>query len=312
MPIHRVYLCLLFATIGVAQTTQTGSIEGRVVSSSGAPLRDVKVQLAYYPPDYYPIEGQRSGVRTYAAKTDEKGNFALSGIVPSDYYGYVLLDGYIQAPVGVTIQAGKKATVPTIRLIRRPAIGGRILNESGQPVSGAQVRLYRRAYQEEWIWQLEYGGVTDRDGRYRFQVPAPGRYYVSASEGAVSSSTPGSEENARTFYPGVTDVTQAKLVDVSAEAEALSIDIRIQKTKIFQISGKVVGEDIEGRPVLLTPLDDGAPGMERERTAVKAADGSFSFYRVPPGRYALTWSGWTPAFHGGPIDPSKQRYGGTI
>jgi hypothetical protein len=89
------------------------------------------------------------------------------------------------------------------------------------------------------------------------------------------------EANARTFYPGTTDPAQAKLVRVDSSGEVLGLDFRIQKTRIFQISGKVVGEDVEGRPVLLTALDDGGPGMQREQTAiVNKADGSFLFAHV--------------------------------
>src|SRR5207248_2679210 len=87
-------------------------------------------------------------------------------------------------------------------------------------------------------------------GEYRIPSLDPGRYLVSTNSRNQSSNmmqTPSTEPlpdtpdmvYAATYYPSTMDSANAVPVDVGAGSEIRGIDIRLRKTQVFRIRGKV-------------------------------------------------------------------------
>src|SRR6478672_12913223 len=83
----------------------------------------------------------------------------------------------------------------------------------------------------------------------------------------------------------LTSATTAVPVDVGPGGEVRGIDVRLVKTRVYRVRGKVVGSDDTRRAatVTLSPRD-GAPGTPITGMAIGAA-GEFELRNVPPGQY---------------------------
>ena len=144
------------------------------------------------------------------------------------------------------------------------------------------------------------GGFTDDTGRYRIFGLSPGTYYVSAM---TDASPPGPLSDMRprvsTFFPGVTDTSDAQPVTVGAGQEA-DASFGVIEARTVSVSGTVRtagGEPGRGSVSLL-----GMTPMPSDGTLVAkiAADGSFSLPHVPPGEYRAhaQQTGTTPVERG--------------
>ena len=75
-------------------------------------------------------------------------------------------------------------------------------------------------------------------------------------------------------------------VDVGPGGEVRGIDVRLVKTRVYRVRGKVVGRTIRRRAatVTLTPRD-GAPGSSDHGHGARRRRGEFELRNVPPGQY---------------------------
>jgi hypothetical protein len=135
-----------------------------------------------------------------------------------------------------------------------------------------------------------------------FWVP-PGDYYLTA-EAPRAVATPGAGpagQGIKTFYPGVTDVTEARMITVKGGEEILGMDVGIRAARSFQVSGQITS--------LIPPPAAQPPGAVGANAAVlvllgrdaTAADdtkqvgtvplvgttGKFEIANIPPGAYDL-------------------------
>lgn len=153
------------------------------------------------------------------------------------------------------------------------AIAGRITDDFGQPVAGADVSLVAGSYSHSGQWTPVWGPRTQTDaaGRYVLEDVPPGEYRVLAMA-------------ARRH--GV-----ATLV-VAPRREESGIDVRLEPVRHADVSGTVSGPD--GNPVgrgtvTLTNLD--RPTDNRQAEIGLA--GAFIVREVLPGRYNL-WARTSP------------------
>jgi hypothetical protein len=90
-----------------------------------------------------------------------------------------------------------------------------------------------------------------------------------------------------TFFPGVTDVSQAGLIELAAGDERTGIDVRIQVGATGTISGVVIeGGPADGRPGLSIFPAQRMLSTDASRVFV-GPDGSFSIGNLAPGRYRI-------------------------
>ncbi len=163
--------------------TGTAAITGTLVdAATGHPIAGAVVRLQ----DRHP--GSRA---SFSQVTTPKGRFAFIDLASSDAYaltaskpGY--LDGGYERldPRGsstpLMLRDGQWLRDVRLTMTRPGSITGAVMDERGEPIVGATVRLLPRVYvagHEQWLAGAV--AVTDDRGAYRIAGLAPGRYVVS-------------------------------------------------------------------------------------------------------------------------------------
>lgn len=242
----------------------------------------------------------KSAPRTVVTGPD--GAFRFDGVAEGTYRVYVRREGMVAgrpapglSPQQIRVRAGAPVTGLRYALTPQAVISGRVLDDEGEPAQGVQVMALRRAPPEA---RMSYqpagpGTQTDDRGEYRLRNLPPGRYLVLATP--VAQGTLAVAENQRTalgaaFHPDASSPQQGVWVSAGAGQEASNIDIRLRRTPVRRISGRVLLED--GKPAerfTVMKLDRNAPLMFllSERMEIGREPGSFALESVPPGSYTL-------------------------
>ena len=217
------------------------------------------------------------------ASTPSAGIPAATYQVTLDRVGFV-------APLEVTrsplvLKAGEKKDDFKVKLVPVGAISGRVLDAEGQPVEGINV------YAEMGALSQRTGGVTDDRGQFRIGGLSPGKYRVRAVPQALplppEIRTDGTVEvyYAATYHPGAVDEKGGTRVIVGPASDVTGVDIRMVRTPIVRLAGKVSGIP-EGAKNVFVQMMRASGGQSSSGGQVKA-DGSFEIWRPDPGKYNL-------------------------
>ena len=273
---------LAVAVLGCAQTVdKPASVRGVVTDTvTGAPITRVHVTLI----------GNSNGTQlAYGAMTTPDGRFSIDGIAPAQYTFTAERVGYVDTSraagsTSISLQADEKKTDVTLKLTQTGAITGRVTDSDGQPVEGAAVTV-------------DGGGgmtvsQTDDQGQYRIGGLSPGRYRVRAAPAnrvmaqGREIRTDGSEEtySTTTYFPGTLDTKTATRVRVGPGADASGVDIRLARSSLLHISGRVVGGSENAQITSVVA----SSGLGMNSAAIVQKDGTFEIWRIDPGKYTVT------------------------
>lgn len=295
----------------------SGAIKGRVLTAdTGRPVKRARVAVSAAE-----LQGSR------ATLTDDAGAFEFTELPAGRYTLSVSKQGFIALSYGQRrpLQAGTPLQLADnqrmegieFRLPRGGVISGRVVDEDGDGLPGASIRVARYQYlQGERRLTPVGAAMSDDRGQYRIWGLMPGDYYISATaRGAangfffsrgnfagprggaivVAPIPPDEEEQfgyAPTYYPGVTSVNDARPVTVGVSQEVLDIDFGVQLVRTARLSGRVINND--GSPastgnVRLTPEAAASRGqLAGSNYAARIDwDGAFAVANIPPGRYIL-------------------------
>ncbi|MET0626758.1 MAG: carboxypeptidase-like regulatory domain-containing protein, partial [Pyrinomonadaceae bacterium] len=294
---------LLFAhaPAALAQKDVPASVSGRVTDGERG-VAGITVTLLSLDP------GQR--FRTVSrARTDGEGHFLIANVPPGRYQiapsapAYVVQGITDNYPPGrpLTLLAGEEVKDIDFRVERGAVITGRVTDGEGNPVISEPVTL---AQVEPNAQQLPMRAgndlrdqMTDDRGVYRIYGLPPGRYRVSVGhggeEGGVSMGFGRRRVFQRTYYPGVTEQAQARVVEVKAGDEAENVDISLGRPlKTFKASGRFVsaetGEPVPGITYGYAMLDASGRRVGSFGGAQATnARGEFTTDGLAPGRYAV-------------------------
>ncbi len=159
----------------------TGRISGRVTTAdTGRPVKRARV---------FVTAAELPGGR--GVLTDDSGLFDLSELPAGRYTLTVSKSGFVslaygqrrplQAGTPLQLGDGEQMKGVEFRLPRGGVISGRVLDEDGEPVPGATVRVMRYQYMQGDRRLTPAGtGQTDDRGQYRVWGLMPGDYYVNA------------------------------------------------------------------------------------------------------------------------------------
>jgi Carboxypeptidase regulatory-like domain len=299
----RATLLSLLAIAAAAQD-QTGRIEGVVLDAiSHQPVKKAAVSVN----SMGSTPGQTQVQNRQAAITDASGTFAFNGLPAGRYQLTVMHQSYPQARMGgarknVQVSASETAARVTVELVPGATVGGRIVDEDGDPLSGCNVRLHSAKSFNQGVPMTRVPSAGS-DGSYRLVNIPPGKYIVTAqcstavfrprplSEGP---DPPPSAAYPVQFYAGASDLKSAETVELTPGAERSGIDFQIRPVPVTHIHGTLTAgsADWRGRNDLraqLLPLDPLAPRIAAFNSGgpINPTNGSFEIRPVFPGSYRL-------------------------
>ncbi len=295
------WLLLLSATF--AQTPQslgTASISGRLTFKE-QPLPGVLVTL------------ERAGANPnsqqapISAKTDTDGRYRLTGIAAGQYSVSPHALAYVVPFDGATYRPGKTVTISDgealegfdFALVKGGVIAGMITDHTGRAVIGQRVNLERLNEQGK-ASAFRSGNYrmfeTDDRGAYRLYGLPAGRYKISLGEGGKDGSITVGRVGGfyrLTYYPGVTDEAEARIVELTEGGESTDIDFKVSKPeKTYEAKGRVIdgstSAPLSGLNVAHGALPKGQEniGGYGSTNEMTNANGEFVIRGLTPGRYA--------------------------
>jgi hypothetical protein len=281
--------------------TGTSAIRGRVFAAdTGRPLRRANIVITA--PELGPDNRQTS--------TGLDGRFEIKDLPAGRYNVTVRRSGYLPLRYGQRrpLEQGKplqlldKQVVENIdfALPRMGLITGRVLDEANEPVAGVQVMAMRSMFFDGRRRLVPVSGgpmpQTDDAGQFRLLGLPPGTYYIRAMLRETWTVTENGVTQmfgyAPTYFPGTTNLGDARRVSVGIGQEAGNIDFSLIPGRAATVAGMAfdaTGRPLVGQSVGLTQETRG-PEMMMMMSAGNspvAADGSFTIKNVPPGEYKL-------------------------
>ena len=166
--------------------TNTASVAGRIVRADGTPVRRSHVELASAHNLFSP----------YVTIADDEGRYEFRGLAAGTYQlmatdlNFVVgFFGQREGKFAETIDVAAGAAIEHLDLVmpRSGSVGGRIVDEYGDPVENVNVRVEQIRPANGRMRLVRVPGVTGRQtddlGRYRVAGLPPGRYLVEAMVG---------------------------------------------------------------------------------------------------------------------------------
>jgi hypothetical protein len=275
------------------QKTGTARLSGRVTAlDTGKPIRRAQVRAS----------GQelREGK---SVSTDADGRWKLNDLPGGRYSISVSKGGYVGLSYGQRrpFEAGRNVDLAEAQVIekldvalpRGSAITGKVVDEFGDPVTGARVSALRPRFVggQRRLMTMGNSATTDDLGQYRIHGLAPGDYYVSAQQQSFLLGT--SEDRtgyAQTFFPNALLAGEATRVSVAVGQEAQNTVIAMAPTKTATLSGTATTSD--GKPIAqgMGFLRETSPSGAFSSAAILIRDGRWTVSGVVPGDYLLTLS----------------------
>jgi hypothetical protein len=287
-----------------AQNKNSGSIAG-TVTLGGKPAKGVPVVASLNSNS----PGQKPPFGT--ASTDDEGRYSITGLAAGRYSvapyqpTSVLPERTIfdTGSKSVTLSENESAANIDFTLSAGAVITGRITGSDGRPLIEQRINV------ESADGKQSFGGIfggemyrTDDRGIYRIYGLPAGSYFVSVGEAPVSNIiTIGGSTNSNvphTYYPGVTEKADAKLLEMTDGSTESAIDISVgDREKTYSISGRMV-DQTTGKPVADVPA---AYGLVQSGNSIGAfgtstnsdVSGQFKINSLKPGRYAVFAGGFS-------------------
>jgi protocatechuate 3,4-dioxygenase beta subunit len=179
-----------------------------------------------------------------------------------------------------------------VTLPRAGVVTGRVLDEFGEPLTGARVQplRYRYVAGQRRLTPFAIGDTTDDIGQFRLHGLTPGDYFISAqmSTGLMFGQSDDRVGYGTTYFPGTAVQSEAQRVRVAVGQETAQINITMATSRVATISGSAVsstGKPIS-RGILMLMSNVGGANMMTTGAPLKP-DGSFLFSNIAPGDYRL-------------------------
>lgn len=287
---------------GADASPGTAVLRGVVVAAdTGAPIRRAQVRAT--------APGSQD---TKTAMTDEQGRFELKELAGGRYSITATKGGFVSLQYGqrrpsepgtpVDLAAGQTLEKLVIGLPRGSVITGRVVDEFGEPLTGAQVRALRYGYAGGMrrLLPAGQGNSTDDQGTFRIFGLPPGDYVVTATlnegRGGPRGGGPDAEVTtgyAPTYFPGTTNAADAQRITVGLAQEVGGIGFGLSLMRLSRVSGRLIGGAMGEFPGMVMAMPDDAAriAMNSLRGAAVMGDGTFDINGLAPGRYTLIAGG---------------------
>jgi hypothetical protein len=276
-----------------------GSLSGQVVNAlTGEPVSGarVTVQCASRNAGYSQPVSDRGGM--FSAAGLGPGSCTISA-THKDYTGIM---GLSQSAVTAEVSSGNETSGVQVKLMPGGAIGGRVVNDDGEPVQGCIVQAYSQLHLGDSSSLQPQGGVhTDDQGEFRLAGLTADRYLVHAQcqeplpvERLLGPSGSRLQEPRESwlpvFYPDSPAASGATVLSVMPGTELQNIEFRLKTTPVVTVRGSLMSAPGQNVNVQLFP--DAATGDASQPLfgAYDQKDGTFRIDFVSPGSYRLVAS----------------------
>ncbi len=293
-------VCLAAFSSGFIHAADKCVIRGRVLSAAtGTPLKKAAVWVEAFSPTRG-VNGAPA-VSGPATVTDAEGRFTLDNIDPGSYLLSARRTGYLDQGFGaeepevvgppVKLAPGDTLGDVTLKLTPQSLLYGKVVDEDGDPVPDAEVMVYKMSYAGgRKQFANVTGTVSQADGSMVAGNLRPGRYYLCAFIRKGEQDPDAREIYVPTYYPSTANAADAAPIDVNAGAEVRGLAIRLRKSGVFHIRGKIAaaGPNAPLPRVSLTLVPRTPSLVEPEKaSASTTGDGRFEFHGVLPGSYRI-------------------------
>jgi hypothetical protein len=266
---HRVLVLL-----AVVARVQAGTIHGVVLEqASGRPVARTVVRLDPVPD---------SGGKQLTTRAGRSGQFVFPVIAPGFYILVAVRDGYFPVAYGQRLPIGRgtpiQVTADTdffaeLRLRHKGALTGRVLDENGVGRPAVSVLAYRARLP----LQSAGSALSDDRGVFRIHGLDPGKYWVRSAAHTLDDGSGWLP----TFGPQGREVREARLHQVTVDADTTDADVSPDPGELFHLSG-VIACDVTG-PVIVTLSSE----TGRRRTQTVCPVGGYKFEGLAPGAYEV-------------------------
>lgn len=286
----------------VLQGRVTNSITGEAVKKA-----NIRLQKRLSASE---INSGAANMQGYAATSETDGTFKIENIEPGTYTLSGNRTGYLNTRYGakslsqmgtlIALTKGQQMTGVNLTLIPQAVISGKVVDQDGDPVPNAQVRLVGQMWQRGKLRFMSRNGSNTNDlGEYRIANVAPGKYYVFAQKmggmmNAEAVTEPGKPDvrAVKTFYPDTPSIDAATPIDVKAGQDVPGTDIRMASAATYHIRGKIVGNLPENSnnnlSVNVAERDPDTMGFFMFGASANVTkDHTFDIAGVTPGSYSI-------------------------
>jgi hypothetical protein len=299
-----VFLAAALIAQSPAQNDQKKSkVSGKLTNAlTSEPVRKAKVSL-------HPDDPSKT---VYTVESDAAGSFQLENIDPGRYTLQGEKQGFVSGWYGATradgpgstieLKDGNNVTELALKLTPQGVIAGRVLDDEGEPVAGVTVMALRYLYMNGRRHLVPAVGAmpiqTNDLGEYRLSNLAPGRYYVQSAARPLMNIQMGPEKPqsdapeeglVAVLFPNSPDAESASPVEVGPGAEVRGIDLRLKKTLVTRVTGKVMdastGEPLKTGAIMLYKRTGVMSILPTAMFVVQGSKGEFEMRGVAPGEY---------------------------
>jgi Carboxypeptidase regulatory-like domain len=283
----------------VADAKQTGkaSLEGRIIQEPGGePVKKAIVELI--------AENQEEG-GNYTAISNQDGHFEIRGILPGRYRMFTERTGFIEVDhrrrrsqgISLSFDPGQEVNDQTLHMLAAAVLIGRVQDEDGDPMTDAEVKVFRRRFGSGGVKFEPVGGTQTNDlGEFRMGGLLADKYFVSVTPpvnfqsvvdfriGAREKGTPRAQTAyVTTFYPNATDRAQAAAIELHP-GEETPVEFSLMRIHTVRVRGSVESLDAGADTVVMLRAHD-------SNAMVLAGEvdkqGKFEIPRVAPGLYTI-------------------------
>jgi hypothetical protein len=224
--------------LAIAGCVRAGTIQGVVLEhASGRPLARTVVRLDPVPQP----SGNKAQVLTL--RVGLSGNFVFPTVTPGIYLLTAIHDGYFPASFGQRLPVGHGAPIEVtadstlfaeLRLRHKGAVTGRVLDENGVGTAGIPVVAYRARL------PLRSAGSAVSGDRGVFRIPGleSGKYWVRSGAHTLVDGTGWLP----TFGLVAREIREARVHQVTLDADTADADISPETGTLFQMSGSITCE----------------------------------------------------------------------
>ena len=264
----------------------TAVVRGRVTrADNGQPLRNVRLELS--------PSADTSG----AVFSDADGRFMFDRLPAGRYRVSAYKGGYVAVQQGqpwvdgsqvpeIAVTDGQVIDRFDFTLVKAAVISGQVVDERGEEVSGALVRLMRQTWEEGHSylsWDRTLQDISDDRGEFRLFDVAAGSYVL-----AVVVNDPSGPGRMAAYYPGSYSASEAQSIVLRPGQELGGVNVPLVRTRRGSISGTV--RRMDGRP-LAGEIVEVSPAQGQNsylpRSAEITPDGTYVVAGLPPGEYRV-------------------------